>query len=64
MGKKPAKPNIPRRRAPGAATRAAPAAPRRKSRATWPYVLALLAGWGLIFGGIFLSHLVSNLPDV
>jgi penicillin-binding protein 1A len=62
MGKRPAKPNIPRRRAPSAATRAAP--PARKRRSTWPYVLVMLGGWGLIFGGIFFSHFLSGLPDV
>ena len=67
MGKKPAKPAArPRRRAPNGAPRAAsPASPlRRKSRATWPYVLLMLGGWGLIFGAIFFSHFLSGLPDV
>src|SRR5882757_4751793 len=62
MGKRPTKPNIPRRRAPSAATRAAP--PVRKRRSTWPYVLVMLGGWGLIFGGLFFSHFLSSLPDV
>jgi penicillin-binding protein 1A len=35
-----------------------------KRRATWPYVLAMLGAWGAIFGGLFLSHFLSNLPDV
>src|SRR5258708_37771580 len=69
MAKKPAKPvHIPRRpalhrRARGAASPASPPA-KRKSRPTWPYVLLMLAGWGVIFGGIFFSHFLSNLPDV
>jgi len=68
MGKKPAKPvNIPRRRiahnVPRAASPAAPPRPR-KPRATWPYVLLMLGGWGLIFGAIFFSHFLSSLPDV
>ncbi|HWU55891.1 MAG TPA: transglycosylase domain-containing protein, partial [Rhizomicrobium sp.] len=64
MAKKPGKPvNIPRR--PYAGSRA-PAAPpqRRKPRATWPYVLLMLGGWGVIFGTIFFSHFLSSLPDV
>jgi len=69
MGKKPAKPvNIPRRRIAHNVPRAAssPAAPPRprKPRATWPYVLLMLGGWGLIFGAIFFSHFLSSLPDV
>ena len=36
----------------------------RSARATWPYVLVMLGGWGLIFGGIFFSHFLSSLPDV
>jgi penicillin-binding protein 1A len=36
--------------------------PRRKR--AWPYVLALIAAWGIIGGGVFYSRLVSNLPDV
>src|SRR5437868_2281477 len=68
MGKKPAKPvNIPRRRiahnVPRAASPAAPPRPR-KPRATWPYVLLMLGGWGLIFGAIFFSHFLSSLPYV
>src|ERR1700761_6008313 len=38
--------------------------PKEKRRATWPYVLVMLLAWGLIFGGIFFSHFLSNLPDV
>jgi penicillin-binding protein 1A len=38
--------------------------PKRKHRATWPYVLVMLAAWGVIFAAIFFSHFVSTLPDV
>ena len=34
-------------------------APKR----SWPYVLALLLAWGLIGGGVFFSHWISELPD-
>ena len=64
MAKKPAKSaNIPRR--PHAGSRPSPPAPPKpKSRATWPYVLVMLGGWGVIFGAIFFSHFLSGLPDV
>jgi penicillin-binding protein 1A len=39
------------------------APPPPKAR-TWPYILTMLAAWGLIFGGLFFSHFLSNLPDV
>jgi penicillin-binding protein 1A len=39
-----------------------PQKPRRKR--AWPYVLALIAVWGIIGGAVFYSRLVSNLPDV
>ena len=35
--------------------------PRRR---IWPYVLAMLLVWGVIFGAIFWSHFLSDLPDV
>ncbi len=41
---------------------APPRPARRKS--TWPYVLAMLGAWGVIFGGLFFSHFLSGLPDV
>ncbi|HTC84342.1 MAG TPA: biosynthetic peptidoglycan transglycosylase, partial [Rhizomicrobium sp.] len=64
MAKKPAKPvNIPRR-AQGAGRASPPSPPKRKPRATWPYVLVMLGAWGIIFGTIFFSHFLSNLPDV
>ncbi len=65
MGKKPVKPAAgPRRRAPNRGAPAAPPTPRRKPRATWPYVLLMLGGWGVIFAALFFSHFVSGLPDV
>ena len=64
MAKKPAKPvNIPRR-AQGAGRASPPSPPKRKPRATWPYVLVMLGAWGVIFGAIFFSRFLSNLPDV
>ena len=39
--------------------------PRRRRRGrAWPYALALLCIWGLIFGAVFYSRFLSNLPDV
>jgi penicillin-binding protein 1A len=66
MAKKPGKPVIIPRRAASGARRAPPraSAPGRKPRATWPYVLLMLGGWGVILGGIFFSHYLSSLPDV
>ncbi|HJT43525.1 MAG TPA: PBP1A family penicillin-binding protein [Rhizomicrobium sp.] len=67
MAKKPSKPNLSRARGSGARQRTpgqAPPPPKPKPRATWPYVLVMLAGWGVIFGGIFFSHFLSSLPDV
>jgi penicillin-binding protein 1A len=68
MAKKPSKPALPRKRAPNSTSRPAivhaePAAKTRR-RATWPYVLVMLAAWGAIFGGLFFSHFLSGLPDV
>lgn len=37
--------------------------PAKKPRA-WPFVLFLLVAWGTIFGGIFYSRFLSDLPDV
>ncbi len=39
-----------------------PAPPPRRRRA-WPYALLLLVSWGLIFGAVFWSHFLSDLPD-
>jgi penicillin-binding protein 1A len=35
-----------------------------KRRRSWPYVLLLLASWGIIFGAIIFSRFLSDLPDV
>ena len=40
------------------------ARPRKKRARIWPYAMALLLAWGVIFGAIFYSHFVSDLPDV
>ena len=76
MAKKPGKPAASGSRAaarsvpPNSASRPAAAhadsapAPKARRRATWPYVLMMLGAWGLIFGGLFFSHFLSNLPDV
>jgi penicillin-binding protein 1A len=39
-----------------------PPPPRRK--AAWPFVLVMLVAWCAIFGAIFYSNFLSNLPDV
>src|ERR1700709_231223 len=68
MGKKPTKPVISRPRKKTRAPEKAAAAPspkaKAKARSTWPYILVMLAAWGLIFGGLFFSHFLSGLPDV
>ena len=38
--------------------------PPPKRKAAWPFVLVLLLIWGAIFGAIFYSHFLSELPDV
>ncbi len=38
--------------------------PRPRRRRSWPYVVILVAAWGIIFGGIFFSRFLSDLPDV
>lgn len=38
--------------------------PRPKRSRSWPYVLVLILAWGIIFGGIFFSRFLSDLPDV
>ncbi|HEY0265226.1 MAG TPA: PBP1A family penicillin-binding protein [Rhizomicrobium sp.] len=55
-------PNTTSRPATAHAESAPPRPARRKS--TWPYVLAMLGAWGVIFGGLFFSHFLSSLPDV
>ena len=60
-------PGGPRKRSPNPNSRPAPEhdAPRpARRRATWPYVLVMLAAWGLILGGLFVSRFLSGLPDV
>lgn len=42
----------------------ASAPPHPKKKRTWPYVIILVLGWGAIFGGIFFSRFLSELPDV
>ncbi len=37
--------------------------PERRKR-IWPYVLVMLVVWGVIFGAVFWSHFLSDLPDV
>jgi penicillin-binding protein 1A len=46
----------------GARDDAPPPQPKRKP--AWPFVLMMLAIWGGIFGAIFYSHFLSQLPDV
>jgi len=43
-----------------------PLAPKKKAKPkrTWPYALVLLGAWAVIFGAIYVSHLISELPDV
>src|SRR5262245_40731312 len=36
----------------------------RGGGSTWPYIVFMLLGWGVIFGGLFFSHFLSSLPDV
>ncbi len=38
--------------------------PKPKKARTWPYTIVLLLAWGIVFGGIYTSHLISQLPDV
>jgi len=40
---------------------ARPAKPKR--RRAWPYAIVLLLAWGAIFGAVFWSHFLSDLPD-
>jgi len=64
MAKKPAKTVIIRNQRAAPSPQRKSSAPGRKPRATWPYVLLMLGGWGVILGGIFFSHYLSGLPDV
>src|ERR1700685_4857404 len=38
--------------------------PPRKPKAVWPFVLLMLLAWWAIFGAVFWSHFLSDLPDV
>src|ERR1700689_5401128 len=49
---------------PGAQAGAPPPKKKAKPKRTWPYALVLLFAWALIFGAIYVSHLISELPDV
>ena len=42
---------------------AAPPPPAKPRRRAWPYALMLLIAWGVIFGAVFWSHFLSDLPD-
>jgi penicillin-binding protein 1A len=35
-----------------------------KPKRSWPYAMVLLFAWAVIFGAIYTSHLVSQLPDI
>ena len=39
-------------------------APAPRRRRVWPYAALLVVAWGAIFGGIFFSRFLSDLPDV
>ena len=45
---------------------ASPPQPQKKPRRrrVWPVVLAVVAVWAVIFGAVFFSRFLSNLPDV
>jgi penicillin-binding protein 1A len=51
---------------PGAPSGAPVAPPKKKAKPkrTWPYALVLLGAWAVIFGAVYVSHLISQLPDV
>jgi penicillin-binding protein 1A len=54
------------RREPGSGPRGdATGAPSKKPRRrrVWPYAVMLLLAWGAIFGAVFWSHFLSDLPD-
>ena len=42
----------------------APPPPKPRRKRAWPYILFLLVAWGTIFGAVFFSRFLSNLPDV
>ena len=49
---------------PGGERDAAPPPKKPRRRRVWPYAVMLLAAWALIFGAVFWSHFLSDLPDV
>ena len=55
---------MPRQNAPHRVDETAAGTPPRRRRRTWPYLVILLLAWGTIFGGIFFSRFLSDLPDV
>ncbi|MBL6938878.1 MAG: PBP1A family penicillin-binding protein [Alphaproteobacteria bacterium] len=66
MAKKPGMDKRTRERIAAVATRETPPTPpppKPKKRRSWPYVLLMLAAWGAIFGAVFWSHFLSDLPD-
>ena len=40
-----------------------PPPPKKRKRRAWPYAALLLVAWGAIFGAVFWSHFLSDLPD-
>jgi penicillin-binding protein 1A len=42
---------------------APPPAAKPKQPKSWPYIVVLLLAWGVIGGGVFASHFISELPD-
>src|SRR5471032_1570941 len=53
-----------RKRSRGSREDSPPPPPPPKRKAAWPFVLIMLVAWGAIFGAIFWSHFLSQLPDV
>jgi penicillin-binding protein 1A len=47
---------------PSGESNAAP--PQQRRRRVWPYAALLLLAWGVIFGAVFWSRFLSDLPDV
>src|SRR4051812_44047167 len=41
-----------------------PPKPVIRRKRSWPYVVAMLGIWGLIFGAVIFSHFISGMPDV
>src|SRR5271154_517696 len=50
-------------REPGTGARDSAPAPKKRRGRVCPYAVMLLAAWGLIFGAVFWSHFLSDLPD-